>query len=325
MRAAVLGGGAWGTALAQLLAHDGAAVTWWMRDGAAAEAARATRRSPRLPGVTLAPSVVPTAERDAVADAALVLVAVPVQAMGEALAGFDRVLRRDAILCLCSKGMERGTLALPAQVAERALPGRPVVVLSGPSFAQDVAVGLPTAVTLAGEDLGALELAQRRLTTPAFRPYGSDDPLGAQVGGAVKNVLAIACGIAVARGLGPSAHAALVARGHAEMVRLALAMGAKAETIQGLSGLGDLVLTCGSDRSRNFALGLRLGDPDRETEAMGVSEGAKSAAPVLALAGRANVEMPVCAEVESVLDGGSVGEAVERLLARPIPSRESIS
>ena len=317
----VLGGGSWGTALAQLCAARGHETLLWARDPDAVAAVAQDRRSPHLPGIALDTRLTATDDMAALTDARTILAVVPAQAARAVLEAAAPHLAPRTPLVLCQKGVERGTLALPHEVAREAAPGHPLAVLSGPSFAMDVARGLPTAVTIAAESLGLATNLRDVLATPAFRPYPGDDLIGAQVGGAVKNVLAIACGIVVARGLGESARAALVARGFAEMSRLAVAMGGRAETAAGLSGLGDLVLTCASAQSRNFAHGLRLGG--REGEVSGTVEGAASAAGAVALGHRHGVEMPVSETVAAIVEGRlAIDAAVESLLHRPLRARE---
>ncbi len=314
----VIGGGSWGVALAQLYASNGVPTVLWARRAGAVDEINLTRRSAYLPGVPLSDGIEASADPAILRRAATVLCVVPVQATRDTLAMLSPHLRADAPVVMCSKGVERGTGALPTEIAA-AVSDNPMAVLSGPSFAADVVRGLPTAVTIAAPDMAAAGALQQRLGTQSFRPYASDDVTGAQVGGAIKNVLAIACGIVAARQLGESARAALVARGAAEMTRLALALGARAETLAGLSGMGDLVLTCGSDRSRNFAAGLRLGNPADATHAIGVSEGTHTAGSAVALARSHGVEMPICETVHAILsDEINVDAAIERLLTRPL-------
>lgn len=319
---AVLGAGAFGTALAVLLASDGTPVALWARRPEAAEAiARTRENAAHLPGIRLPPQVAVTADLAAAAAAPLLLAAVPAQHLRHALAAAP--LGHAPELVLTAKGLEAGTRRLMSEVAAEVAPQAPVAILSGPSFAADIAAGLPTAVTLAAADLVRAQRLARTLARPHFRPYASSDPVGAQVGGLVKNVLAIACGVAIGAGLGESARAALVARGFAEMSRLGIALGGRAETIAGLSGLGDLVLSCGSPRSRNFALGHALGGGRSVGEALAgrtdVVEG-MATAPVLAgLARDLGIDMPISLAVADLLAGRvSPAEAVRGLLARPL-------
>ena len=318
----VLGGGSWGLALAQLCAMQGHQTHLWARSGAAVDAINGRHRSDYLPGIALDPRLVASTDMAALREADAVLAVIPAQAARAVLTRAAAHLAPGTPLILCQKGVERGTLALPAAVAREAAPGHPLAVLTGPSFAADVANGLPTAVTIAAETMDLATNLRDCLATQSFRPYPSDDLIGAQVGGAIKNVLAIACGIVVARRLGESARAALVARGFAEMTRLAQAMGGRAGTISGLSGLGDLVLTCGSPQSRNFSLGLQLGSQDG-AQAHGTVEGAASAAGAVALGNRHAVEMPISETVARIVDGTrSISEAVDTLMQRPLRERE---
>lgn len=322
IRIGVLGGGSWGVALAQLCAAQGHETIIWARSETAVATITDAHRSEYLPGVALHPSLIATTTMSALRNVDAVLSVVPAQAARGVLARVAPHLTPDVPLILCQKGVERSTLALPHQVARDAVPGHPVAVLTGPSFAADVATGLPTAITIAAENMALSKALRDILATPVFRPYPTDDLVGAQVGGAIKNVLAIACGIVVARGMGESARAALVARGFAEMTRLAQAMGGRAGTMAGLSGLGDLVLTCASAQSRNFSLGLRLGDRATEAKA-GTVEGAASAAGAVALGQRHGVEMPISTTIAAIVEGKlSVEEAVDALLQRPLPDSE---
>lgn len=317
----VIGAGAWGTALAQMLASDGRAVVLWAYEPEVVEAINADHRNPLyLPSASLAPTIRATGDLTDLAAIETVLVVTPAQVLGKVLAGLARAPRD---LVLCSKGIEAGTGRLMNDVAREASPGSEVAVLSGPTFAHEVAAGLPTAVTLAcGGGAAQWERLAPDIARPAFRPYYSDDVTGAEIGGAVKNVLAIACGVVEGLALGQNARAALIARGYAEMLRFGEALGAEAETLAGLCGLGDLVLTCSSTSSRNFSLGKALGegaDPaalmaDRRT----VAEGAFTA-PVLAdLAAKRGIPMPIVAAVNAILGGDNAKQVVAELLARPL-------
>ena len=320
----VIGAGAWGTALAQVAAKAGRAVILWAREPEVVEAvAAAGENTPFLPGVPLDPAIRATSDPAELAGADLWLAVPPAQHLRSTLRAFAPHARAGRPVALCSKGIEQGTLQLMTEVLAETLPEARPAVLSGPSFAGEVARGLPTAVTLACPDaeLGAALAAA--LAGPAFRPYRTDDMVGAEAGGAVKNVLAIACGAAEGRGLGRSAHAALVTRGFAEMTRLGVALGARAETLAGLCGLGDLVLTCSSPQSRNMSVGLALGRGRTLAEARAgqrtVAEGVDSAPAVNALADRAGVDMPICRAVCGLLDGQlDVDAAMGELLARPL-------
>lgn len=320
----VIGAGAWGTALAQVCARAGLSVTLWAREPEVAQDIADTRQNSRfLPGVTLDDAIDITTDLADLSPWDIVLAAPPAQHMRATLRQFNEVARDGLPVILCSKGVEQGTLALMTQVLSETVPHSMPAVLSGPSFAGEVAMGLPTAVTLAcdDEDLGATLV--QTLATPTFRPYLSRDMIGAEAGGAIKNVLAIACGIVEGKGLGRSAHAALVTRGFAEMTRLAVASGAEAETMAGLCGLGDLVLTCSSAQSRNMSLGLALGRGQSLDEALAgklsVAEGVASAPAVRALARRLDVEVPISEAVAAILAGEvGVDEAIGGLLSRPL-------
>ena len=326
MRIGVLGGGAWGTALAQVAAQTGDPVLLWAREPEVVAAINATHENPLfLAGVALSHDVTATGDLSGLAACDALLVVVPAQHVRAVLA---EAPVGTTPLVLCAKGIEAGTQLLVGEVASQVHPDAPIAVLSGPTFAHEVAAGLPTAVTLACADaeLGA-RLADR-LAGPAFRPYLSSDVVGAEIGGAVKNVLAIACGVVEGAGLGQNARAALIARGFAEMTRFGLARGGRAETLTGLSGLGDLVLTCSSTSSRNFALGVGLGQGravgDLLAGKLSVAEGAYTA-PVLREAARAaGVEMPVVDAVCALLAGAPVRAVVGALLARPLRAENGI-
>lgn len=319
----VVGAGAWGTALANAMAVQ-EDVLVWAREPEVAAAINGERANPLfLPGIALDPRVTATTDLSDLAGIDLWLVVPPAQFLGRVLA--EAPLGHRPTLILCAKGIEAGTHRLMADVAAAAARQSPLAVLSGPSFAAEVAEGLPTAVTLAaGTEAEASALADR-IARPTFRPYASDDIIGAEIGGAVKNVLAIACGVVIGAGLGENARAAIIARGFAEMTRFGLARGARAETLAGLSGLGDLVLTCGSTQSRNMRLGMALGEGQTAEQALAgklsVAEGAATA-PVLAeAAAAAGVDMPISAAVADLLGArATVPEVVRRLLSRPLKS-----
>jgi glycerol-3-phosphate dehydrogenase (NAD(P)+) len=322
----VVGAGAWGTALAQALASDGSEVLLWARESELVAEVNASRtNSLFLPSARLADTIRATGDLSDLAALPVLLVVVPAQFLASVIAGLPQG-ERD--LVLCAKGIEAGTGRLMTEVAEAAAPGARLAVLSGPTFAHEVAAGLPTAVTLAcsgGE--AQWERLSPALARPALRPYYSDDLIGAEVGGAVKNVLAIACGVIEGLGLGQNARAALIARGYAEMLRFGRAKGARAETLAGLCGLGDLVLTCSSTSSRNFSLGKALGEGMSAEEALGgknsVAEGAATA-PVLAeIAAREQIDMPICEAVHRLLSGDVPAEQVAReLLSRPLRAEQ---
>ena len=317
---AVLGAGAWGTALANAAARARHDVALWARDPAHVAEMATTRESRRLPGVKLEARVTPLNSLEQAARADLVLAVVPAQAtrgLAEALAP---LLRPGVPVVLCSKGIEQASSRFLSDIVRETLPDNPPAVLSGPSFAADVSRGLPTAVTLAAADEDLARDIAAALAGPAFRLYHSTDIRGVEIGGAAKNALAIGCGIAAGKGLGASAGAALIARGFAELSRFGRAFGARPETLMGLSGLGDLVLTCGSAQSRNFSFGLALGSGESPSVAARgkLAEGAFTAPVLVAMAREKGVELPICAAVEAIISGRiGVDEAVEALMARP--------
>ena len=319
-RLGVIGGGAWGTALAQVGASGGRDVLLWAREAEVVEAVNSRHEnSVFLTGSQLDRAVRATGELADLAECDAWLVVTPAQHMRAVL---EAAPNADRPLILCSKGIEERSGALLHRVAAEASPGAPIAVLSGPTFAHEVAAGLPTAVTLAAEDHSLAEALRDRISRPTFRIYLSDDVAGAEIGGAVKNVLAIACGVVDGKGLGQNARAALIARGFAEMTRFGLANGAKRETLAGLSGLGDLVLTCSSTSSRNFSLGKGIGEGRSPADLMSdrktVAEGAFTA-PVLArLAEEMGIDMPVVEAVDKLLSGrANVDQVLQELLARP--------
>lgn len=320
MKAGVIGAGAWGTALAQTLSSKSEDVRLWALEPEVVSAVNRDHLNPLyLPGIPLNPAVHATGDMADMADRDLLLIVSPAQHLRGVVAGLPAGIP----LILCSKGIEAGTSLLMSEVAQQAQPSSPIAILSGPTFAHEVARGLPTAVTLACGDEQLASRIAARVARPAFRPYLSDDVVGAEIGGAVKNVLAIACGVADGAGLGLNARASLISRGFAEMTRFGLARGARAETLSGLSGLGDLVLTCSSTNSRNFSLGKGLGEGRAATELLAnrrtIAEGAFTA-PVLREAARAAaVEMPVVEAVCALLeDAAPLGEVIDALLARPL-------
>lgn len=320
MKAGVIGAGAWGTALAQTLAADGSHVRLWALETEVVEAINRDRQNPLyLPDIPLSPSIEASGDIAAMADREMLLIVSPAQHLRSVVAQAPA----GTPLILCSKGIEAGTGLLMSEVAQAAQPASPIAVLSGPTFAHEVARGLPTAITLACADPVLAARIASRIARPTFRPYLSDDVVGAEIGGAVKNVLAIACGVAEGAGLGLNARASLISRGFAEMTRFGLARGARPETLGGLSGLGDLVLTCSSTNSRNFSLGKGLGEGRAAADLLAnrrtVAEGAFTA-PVLRDAARAaRVEMPVVEAVCALLeDAVPLGQVIDALLARPL-------
>ena len=325
MKIGVIGGGAWGTALAQVVAaNDGDTLLWALEDEVIAAVNRIHRNPIYLPDVELHPSIRATGNFSELADRDAWLVVTPAQHMRAIL---ERMPCPGTPLVLCSKGIEESSGALLHEVAKEVCSESPVGVLSGPTFAHEVAAGLPTAVTLAAEDLGLAERLRDRIARPTFRIYVSGDVAGAEIGGAVKNVLAIACGVVDGKGLGQNARAALVARGFAEMTRFGLACGAKRETLSGLSGLGDLVLTCSSTSSRNYSLGVGIGEGRSAAELLSnrktVAEGAFTA-PVLARVSREKgIDMPIVSAVDALIAGrANVEQVLDELLSRP-PRPES--
>ena len=318
----VIGGGAWGTALANAAAVAGRDVVLWMRDAAQGERMQTTRINARyLPGVRLHDRVTATAAPDALRRAGAIFLVTPAQTARGTVERFSSALAPGAPLVVCAKGIEQGTGRFLTDVVMAVRPDAPVAVLSGPSFAGDVARGLPTAVTLAARDAPLAAALAAALSGPTFRVYHGTDVRGVEIGGAAKNVLAIACGIVQGRGLGESAKAALIARGFAELMRFARAYGGSPETLMGLSGLGDLVLTCGSAQSRNFAFGERLGRGAPVAAASGgkLAEGAFTASVLVDLARAKNVDMPIAEAVGAVVAGGlTIDGAIEALMTRPL-------
>jgi glycerol-3-phosphate dehydrogenase (NAD(P)+) len=326
-RLAIIGGGAWGSALAIVARRAGISVTLWARDPAIVAAINDQHENPvYLPGIALDPAITATTDMAAaLADAEAALLVVPAQFLRGVLAAMAPALPAATPLLLCAKGIEAQSLRTMSELAGEIVPDSPVAVLSGPSFAIEVARDLPTAVTIASRDGSLARAFMAALGTARFRPYLSQDPIGVEIGGAVKNVLAIACGIVEGRGLGHNARAALITRGLSEMVRLGHAKGAAAETFRGLSGLGDLVLTCTAGQSRNHALGEALGRGTGLAEVLAgrrsVVEGVATAAAVARLAERLHVEMPITAAVEGVLHRGlAIDALIEGLLSRPYRS-----
>ncbi len=329
LRISILGAGAWGTALANLAARGGrepraaTEVTLYARDPDHAAEMQATGvNARRLPGVPLLSNVAPTADLAAAAAADVILAVVPAQALRGVLRTLAPLIPGGAApVVVCAKGIEQGTGQFLSDVVSETLPGHPPAVLSGPSFARDVSRGLPTAVTLAAREGASAAALAAMLAGPGFRVYSSTDVRGVEIGGAAKNVLAIANGVAAGRELGASAGAALLARGFAELTRFGRAYGAEPATLMGLSGLGDLVLTCTSALSRNFALGAALGRGqtlEAATERIGLAEGVHTSGVLVDLASAQGIDMPIAAAVDAVLAGRiGIDEAIAELLARP--------
>lgn len=319
MSVAVLGAGAFGTALAVVLtsAKRPGEVTLWARDPGHADQMTATRQNARrLPGVTLPDGLQITSDLNAVSQAATVLLAVPTQQLAGLLASWPD--RPDQALVACCKGVDMASGLGPSGVIQTAAPSAKAAVLTGPSFAQDIATGLPTALTLACADENTQKALQQSLSAPTLRLYRTGDIRGAELGGALKNVIAIAAGVSLGAGLGESARAAVVTRGFAEIVQFATARGARPETLHGLSGFGDLILTCTSTQSRNFRFGQALG-ADESFDAGVTVEGAATARAVAALAAKAGMDLPVIQTVAKMLDDDlSAAEAARSLLSRPL-------
>jgi len=323
-RIGVIGGGAFGTALACVVRRSGHDTALWAREPEVVSAINRQSANPVfLPGVRLVPGIVASEDLGAVAARAdFLLLAPPAQHMRVVTGQLRPLLARGTPVVSCSKGIERTTRALMSQIIAETLPGTPLAVLSGPSFAHDIAADRPAGVTLACADRAIGEQLARAIGTPRFRTYLSDDVTGALVGGVLKNVIAIACGVAMGRKLGESARALLFARGLSEMARLGVAMGARLETFLGLAGAGDLNLSCNSPSSRNTSLGIALGEGQKLADILSrrvtVQEGVHSAESVAALARQLGVDMPIVAAVDQVLNhGAGVEEAIARLLAHP--------
>jgi glycerol-3-phosphate dehydrogenase (NAD(P)+) len=321
-RIAVVGAGAWGTALANVAARAGRGVTLAARDAASAQASAERRMSPRLPGIRIDQRVeITAAGAPALRTQDAILLAVPSQVLRAAALALAPQLTQKIPVIACAKGIERGTHRFMTEVIADCIPAALPGILSGPSFAAEVAQNRPTAVTLAFQDESVAAALARALGSAAFRPYHSADVRGVEIGGAAKNVLAIAAGIVTGRGLGASAAAALTTRGFAELFRFGKAFGAQPETLTGLSGLGDLILSCSSRQSRNFSLGIALGEGASPAQASAgmLAEGQFTAAALVDMADQKAVDMPIATAVAAILDGRiSVDEAIEKLLTRPL-------
>ncbi|CAN7508832.1 NAD(P)H-dependent glycerol-3-phosphate dehydrogenase [Rhizobium sp. LjRoot258] len=319
---AVVGAGAFGTALAAVIAlTERNAVTLVGRDPELIADLNAERlHDAVLPGIVLPESLAFSAEPDAIGDADIVLFAMPSQAQADAARQYRPYLGSSAIVVTCAKGIERATGNLLTDMLEREIPGHAVAVLSGPGFAADIAKGLPTAMAIAAADMDVAERLAHAISGRTFRLYASSDRVGVQLGGALKNVLAIACGIVEGAGIGDSARAALIARGLAEMSRFVVAKGGQADTVRGLSGLGDLVLTATSHQSRNLRFGIALGRGETVNPAHGeLVEGAFAAAVASRLAQSLAVSMPITDAVSAIIDGRlGIAEAIDQLMTRPI-------
>ena len=319
---AVIGAGAWGTALAGVAARAGRGVTLYARSAASVARMKATHENLRLPGIRLESGIDVTADLARAARADMILIATPAQNLREAAGAIAAHLKPSVPVVATAKGIERGTHKFMTEVIAEAAPNATPAILSGPSFADDVARGLPTAVTLAAKDEALAAALVKALGSPTFRPYHTTDVRGVEIGGAAKNVLAIAAGIAVGRKLGASAQAALTTRGFSELARLGRACSARAETLVGLSGLGDLILTCSSLQSRNFALGIALGRGEPPPPGK-LAEGQFTAPALAELAASQGVDMPVSNAVAAILAGKiTIDAAIEGLLTRPFKAEE---
>jgi glycerol-3-phosphate dehydrogenase (NAD(P)+) len=325
-RIAVLGGGAWGTALANVTARAGRTVTLWEHEAANAEQLARNRESRFLPGVRIEESIAVTRDLAQAAAADAVLLVVPAQAMRSVVKALGKAIAPRTPVIACAKGIEHGTCKFMTEIIAECAPNAVPAILSGPSFAADVARGLPTAVTLAAQDEALAYDLAKALASRTFRPYQSSDVRGVEIGGAAKNVLAIASGIVAGRGLGFSASAALTTRGFSELVRFGRSYGARTETMMGLSGLGDLILTCSSPQSRNFTFGVNLGrgqPPNDIQGTTGLAEGAFTAPVLLEMARQKGIDMPISSAVAALLAGQmSVDEAIESLLTRPLRAED---
>ncbi len=319
----VIGAGAWGTALAQVLSTNGRDVTIWAREPGVADAIGKNHENPHyLPGLPLSKNLKATSNLSEVAKKDILLLATPAQHMRSLLENLKKEIPRTKPLVICAKGIELESGLLLSQVVEEVIPEASIAVLTGPTFAHEVARGLPAAVTIATHDPKLAKKLQEALGVKHFRPYITDDVIGAQLGGAIKNVIAIACGIAYGLKLGENARAALLTRGIAEIARLAVAMGAHRETLLGMSGIGDLTLTCSSMQSRNFSLGAALGEGKNIKDILAtrreVTEGVHTAKAALDLANRLGVDMPITEGVNKCLnEGASIKDALDDMLKRP--------
>ncbi len=321
----VIGAGSWGTALAVIANRMGCKVTLWSRNDGVVDVIRNRRMNEvHLPGVFIDPAITATSELSEVCQSQMLIMAVPAQSLRTVCISLSDLLRPEVPLLIASKGIERGSLALMSEIVQAILPHNPVAVLSGPNFAKEAANGLPTATTIACKDAGIAEHLSYAIGGRVFRPYYTDDVIGVQIGGAVKNVIAIACGIAMGKGFGENARAALITRGLNEMTRLALVRGGREETMMGLAGIGDLVLTASSVKSRNTALGYELGQGRSLRDILpgnlhGLTEGVTTADSVYDLAMKLGINMPICIAIHHILKGQmTVDEGITELLERPI-------
>ena len=326
-RVGVAGGGAWGTALSIIANRAGSKVTLGTRNSNVIASINHHRNNDiYLPSVFIDPNITVTEELSLVCQADLIILAMPSHCVRAVCIALSDLLPKEVPIVIASKGIERGSLLLMSEVARAILPYNPISIISGPNFADEAAKGLPAATTLACEDINLWEMLQQSIGGKLFRPYMTDDVIGTQIGGAVKNVIALACGIASGKEMGENARAALITRGFAEMSRLCLAKGGKYETLMGLSGLGDLILTCGSPKSRNMSFGIALGQGKSKEEIMAsrgrtAIEGVVSAESIVKLARKHNISMPICEAVNNLLhENASVDLLIENLLQRPFTS-----
>lgn len=319
----IIGAGAWGSALAQALSKAGRQIVVWAHETEVVDSINKTHENPVfLPGVPLNPAIRATTVLSEAGEADAAFMVVPAQFMRGVATQLAPVIAQGIPAVVCAKGIEQESCALMTEVVAETLPGHPVGVLSGPTFASEVANGAPTAVTVAASDRATAEDLMEAVGSPQIRPYQSSDIIGAEIGGAVKNVLAIACGITEGRKFGDNARAALITRGLAEMTRLCVAKGGQSETMMGLSGLGDLTLTCTSTQSRNYSLGVALGEGQTLEDIMAsrrsVAEGVFSAEAVAALSRQLGIEMPIVEAVDDIVNKGeTVDSAIKGLLTRP--------
>ncbi len=324
MKVAVLGGGAWGTALALTSLRGGNGTSFWMRDAETVRAVNEGHENPAyLPGIRLDDGLTATTDlADALNGAGCVLAVAPAQSLRDLFSRMRGLLAPGIPVVICAKGIERTTGDRLSEILREVLPGHPPATLSGPSFATDVARGLPTAVTVAADTADLAALLARLLSAPQFRCYSTDDLVGVEIGGALKNVLAIAAGAVIGAGLGASAQAAIVTRGFVELRRLGASYGARPETLMGLSGLGDLILTCGSAQSRNFAWGLALGRGDSR-EGLKLAEGVATAGIAARIAGERGIEAPITDAVDRMIAGTlAIDRAISELLSRPLKAED---
>ncbi|MCB9990622.1 MAG: NAD(P)-dependent glycerol-3-phosphate dehydrogenase [Rhodospirillales bacterium] len=322
----IIGAGAWGTALAQCMAGGGMDVLIWAREPEVAESINTKHENELfIPGVPLNPAIEATTSMSKTADCDTILIVTPAQHVRSTLESLKGDIAEHKPIVICSKGIEIDTGLLMSQVAKEEVPNATIAILTGPTFAAEIARGMPSAVTIAAKDKDVAQEIREGLASKHLRPYITDDLIGTEIGGAVKNVIAIACGIAVGRGLGESARAALMTRGLAEMGRLASAMGARKETLMGMCGVGDLMLTCSSMQSRNYSLGVELGQGKSLEDIMearkgkAVTEGVHTAAALKTMARKHAVDMPICEIVhKAVGEGIPIEDCIAELLDRPL-------